>query len=324
MDEWTFFRCRRCAVFGALFFGVWLVAAMACGEGGRAGPTPVDAGAAESTLAEELTRPAPGTQGVWAARYYDGYLAETLRGDVAAARQAYEDVIAEAGAVAPWVAARAALRLAELEVLAGRRRKALELMARASVLGRDSLEIVERADRLQARLGSLRFVGSDVRGPPLGTALEGVSGDAVERFQRAEDLMAAYYRVRLEPRLEQLRAGVRVKESAMDAAVRAYRQVVAMDEPVAAVAAEFRIASLYHDLALALMFELPPELEPRAAAQVRRSLRASALGYLSRAQAAYLRSRAAGSEGGNAASERWLVAAELGLRSVDDLLGGRE
>jgi hypothetical protein len=217
------------------------------------------------------------------------------------------------------------LRLAEIEALAGQRRKAVELMARASVLGRDSLEIVERADRLQARLGSLRSVGSEVRGPRLGTVLESVSEQAVERFGRAEELMSAYYRVRLEPRLEQLRASVRVKENAMDAAVRGYRQVAALGEPVATVAAEFRIASLYHDLALSLMFDLPPELEPRVAARLKRSLRSNAIAQLGRAETAYRRCLEAGdAESMHPSSERWIAAAKLGLRSVQDLLGGPE
>src|SRR5690606_31189494 len=139
--------------------------------------------------------------------------------------------------------------------------------------------------RLHARLGSLRSDVSEVRGPPMGTPLEGVSAAAAERFGAAEALLRTYHRTRLEPRLEELRAGVRIKESAMDAAVRAYRLVVALDEAAASVAAELRTASLYHDLALSLMFDLPPELEPQAAARLRRSLRASALTYLSRAQA---------------------------------------
>lgn len=324
-------RCRRCAVF----FGrsilvpiptlcMALSMLVSCGQEQRQPPLPGDRGPRQSSLAQELTSPAPEARNLWASRYYDGYVAETLHGDMASARAAYEDVVAEAGSVAPQLAARAALRLAEIEALAGRRRKALELMARASALGRENLEIVEQADRLHARLGSLRAEASDVRGPPMRTALESVSGQAGERFARAEELFHDYYRVRIEPRLEQLRAGVRAKENATDEAVRAYRTVIALGEPRATVAAEFRIASLYHDLALSLMFDLPPELDPSVAARLKRSLKASAIGHLRRAMAAYRRSLEAEGESRDPSSERWTSAAKLGLRSVEDLLGGIE
>lgn len=278
-----------------------------------------------SHLADELALgPQPDRAGL-ASRYYDGYLAEILRGDYNRARAAYEQVIAEAGSEQPEMAARAALRLGQLQALAGRRREALELMARASVLGRDNLEIIEEADRLHARLASLRAGGQEVRGPPLDTTLDSVSADASKRFARAETLLAAYLRIRLKPRLEQLRTGVRKKEYATDAAVRAYRQVIDLQEDNAVVAAEFRIASLYHDLALSLMFDLPPELEPRAAAKLKRSLRSSALSYLNKARGAYERSLGVEkADAQTAVSERWTAAAALGLRSVEDMLGGSE
>src|SRR5690606_9142338 len=126
----------------AVYVGLIAALAAAC-QAPAAVPVAMDeAGPAAITLAEELGMAAPGARTLWTSRYYEGYVAETLRGDVLLARQAYEDVVAEAGSAAPRIAARAALRLAELEALAGRRRKALELMARASILGRDSLDIV--------------------------------------------------------------------------------------------------------------------------------------------------------------------------------------
>ncbi|MCG8417943.1 MAG: hypothetical protein MJE77_08380 [Proteobacteria bacterium] len=322
MPRCNFFRCRRCAVWGAIA----ALAALAAVIPACSSPEPdpslwPSAVSLQSQLAIDLTHAEPGEAARIADRYYAGYLLETLHGDVASARTAYEEVVAEGGPLSPEIAARAALRLAELEFLAGRRRRALELTARAWSLGRDHIEIVERADRLQTRLGSLRSDGSEVRGPPISTRLESVSAGAAEPFSRAEELLRAYHHIRLAPRLERLRAGVRAKENAMEAAVRAYRAVLSHREVAAIVAAEFRIGSLYHDLALSLMFDLPPELEPRAREQLRRSLRVSAMSYLRRARAAYQRSldRAVDPPVG----ERWTVAARVGLRSVSDLLGGR-
>jgi hypothetical protein len=261
----------------------------------------------------------------WPARYYDGYLSEILRGDVAAARVAYEEVMAGAGAGEPELAARAALRLAELEVLAGNRRGAVELVARAAVLGRAEAALVERADRMQTYLASLRSKGSEVRGPPAGTRLPDGSQAVAALFARAEELLAAYHAIGLRPRLEGLRAEIRSKEHAMDLAERAYHQVIESGPPQVVPAAEFRIASLQHDLGLSLMFDLPPELEPEEAAKLRRSLRGRAITYLRRASAGYRRSLdAASGLGDDAEVERWRVAAERGSRSVDDLLRGRE
>lgn len=256
-------------------------------------------------------------------RYYNGYLAETLHGKTDVARAAYRDVISTAGKTDPELAARAALRLASLESLAGHRRDAQELVARAAVLGRKVPAIVEQADRMQAHLASIRSRGSQVRGPPAGTDLIGASAQANALFAKAEKLLSAYHRMRLQPRLEALRASVAAKEHAMEQAVRAYGKVVALAEPSATAPAEFRIASLRHDLALSLMFDLPPELEPREAARIRRSLRASARSNLRRARSAYLRSLEAVAKADDAATARWRLAAENGLRSVEDLLGVR-
>ncbi len=314
------FRCRRRADSGAASVALAL-ALLSCASPATRTGTPADAGAASS--ADAGLAPDRDDSSRWDERYYQGYLAEILRGDIDSARAAFEEVIAGAGEGQPELAARAALRLADLETLADNRRKAIELVARAAVLGRADAAIVERADRMQTHLASLRSKGSEVRGPPAGTAPTGVSDAAAELFADAEGLLAAYHTLGLRPRLEDLRAGIRAKERAMDTANRAYRQVVALDEPRATVAAEFRTASLLHDLAMSLMFDLPPELEDREAAKLRRSLRGRAINYLRKARKAYQRSLDAGATIGDAASERWLVAASRGQRSVDDLLRGR-
>ncbi len=313
-------RCRRRAVW---LVAVLAIAGCAAGNGpaaGDAAPPPPD------VPADAGSGPAAAADGPWANRYYDAYLAETLRGDAASARAIYAQVISGAADAEPVTAARAALRLADLELVAGRRREALELVARASVLGGSDLDILERADRMQAQIASLRSRGGEVRGPPVGTAPAGASAASLREFTRAEQLFAAYHQRQLQPRLEVLRQGVRAKEHLMGQAERAYRAVVEQGEPGPTAAAEFRIGSLYHDLALALMFDLPPELEAREAGKLRRSLRGQALAHLRKARAAYERSIAAAGAAGaaGAALERWRVAAELGLRAVVDLLRGRE
>jgi hypothetical protein len=333
----TVFRCRRCA-------GLWLAVLVACGAEGSEMETRPSAAADEAsdrgrgtgsrTGSDRGTGTGTGSstggpEGTATAvdparRYYRGYLDEVLRGDFSAARAAYRAVV-EDGSAEPEVAARAALRLAEYEADAGRRHIALDLVARAAALGRDHRDLLHWAERLQRRLAAVRVHDIEVRGPPAGTPLEGVSAQAAELHARAEQLLAAYHARRLKPRLEDLGAGVRAKRSAMEAAVRAYRQVAALDEPAAAVAAELRIAGLYYDLSLSLTFDLPSELEQGTAAELRQSLRAQALADRNRARAAYLRALEAGRDGrAGPAGAIWLEAAELGLRSTEDLLRGRD
>lgn len=311
-------RCRRSAFFGALV-GCALVGSCGSDDSRRGDGEGTRTGRADAAVGD-AAQPQQVEIGRWRARFYQGYFAETLRGDLELAHSAYDDVIRGAGEAEPELAARAALRLAELEARVGNRREAVELVARASALGRDDPDVVARADRMQAHLASVRSKGSEVRGPPAGTALEGVGDEAAARFADAEQLLAAYHTVRLRPRLEDLRGGVRAKERAMDVAVRAYREVIELGDPVASAAAEFRTASLYHDLALSLMFDLPPELEEHAAARLRRELRGQAIAHLRKALNAYERSldEAADLPG----SDRWRVAAERGRASVEDLLRG--
>ncbi|HLU64884.1 MAG TPA: hypothetical protein VKZ63_01330 [Kofleriaceae bacterium] len=287
-------------------------------------PAAAGAAAAEDPAADADPAADPAADSGGTGAYYRAYLDEVLRGDFAAAREAYRRVVDHERA-SPELAARAALRLAEYEADRGRRHIALDLVARAAALGRGQRDLLVWAERLQRRLAAVRAQDIEVRGPPAGTALVGVSPAAAEQFARAEQLLSAYHGRRLRPRLEDLRAGIRAKRAALDAAVRAYRQVVSLGEPTAVVAAEFRIASLYYDLSLSLTFDLPPELEPSAATRLRQSLRAQALADRDRARAAYLRALEAGRDGrAGPGGAVWVEAAELGLRSVEDLLRGRD
>jgi hypothetical protein len=299
-----------------------MLALLGCREGGALPPSAdTDPEVEAPGLGPETVVPAPS----WSERFYAGYLAETLGSDFAGARASYEEVLAGAVETEPRTAARAALRLAELELLRGNRRRAQELVARAAVLGRDDIDILERADRAQAGLASLRTRGSEVRGPPADTVLDDATAATRAAFRAAEATLSAYHRRLLEPRLEGIRAGVRQKEHAMDQAVRAYRTVTESGEREAVVAAEFRIGSLHHDLALALMFDVPPELEEHEAAKLRRSLRGKATAHLRKARDAYERAlEAAGSAEIPASTERWQLAAEVGQRGTRDLIAGRE
>ena len=251
---------------------------------------------------------------------YWAHLSEDVYGDVESARRGYRRVIDSENA-RPVAVARAALRLAALEIASQRDDLAQELIARAVAAAGDDAELVELADRLRGRLGATRSFMSR-RGPPAGTALE-TSDEVAAAFAKAETQMQAYYRRPLSPRLEGLQRMLRGNQQALDAVVRSYRAVAAQD-PLAAVAAGYRIGALYHDSALA-MFEVPPELEPRVAARLRRSLRRRALNYLERARSAYEESLAAAKRAGeHPGGKRWQRASRKGLAAVADLLRHRE
>jgi len=259
--------------------------------------------------------PAPAAaEGYWAA-----FLDDVVTGDRAAARAGYEATLAQADAD-PALAARAALRLADLEGAAGNRRRALELVARAAALAPGDDAVQDSAVRLRARLVTAPSGAADVRGPPVGSSLPGVPARVAAAFAEAEAALADVHRRRLKPVLEALSTSVRAKERATEAAARAYR-AVAETRGLARVAAQYRIGSLYHDLAIELVFDLPPELEPGVALQLRRTLRASAVGYLRKAAAAYRICLAETAPQADAAP--WRVAAETDLRGAEELLGTR-
>jgi len=250
--------------------------------------------------------------------FWSAYLDAQVAGDVPRVRRGYEDVLARA-AEDPGAAARAAVQLAELETLEGNRRRALELLARAQSLAPDDDAVADAAGALSARLAATPAGQSDVRGPPPGTALAGVADATQTRWRAAEALLLKAHRIRMKPVLEALSGSVRHKENATEAAVRAYREIAAAGG-VATVAAEFRAGTLYHDLAVELVFDLPPELDPGVAARLRRTLRASAVAYLKRSIAAYERALAVPAAGADV--DPWRVAAEASVRAARELLAG--
>lgn len=264
-----------------------LVASVACSEPIELGTResqperPIDAGTAEI---DTQSRP---TLDSTQERFYRGYLAERLRGDRELAYAAYEEVLEE-GASEPMLAARAALSLAERAAQGQKRRAALDLAMRAAALGESSPDIVARAELLKGELSATRSADMDVRGPPIGVKLDGVSRNVARAFARAESLLVAYHRLQLSASLETLYASIQAKRSALEAAEKAYSEVTreASAETVAIMAAEFRIASLYHDMSQALGVELSNDFDPSVAAKLHASMRAQVREDRKRAQAA--------------------------------------
>lgn len=308
-DSQTWTWCRRCAAICLLL--------AACAEGGEQRSSTESSPPTPAKTEEIPIAPMSSVSNVQHT-YYQGYLADVLAGDAKTASAQYLRVLGRASE-APKLAAQAALRLAQRAEVAHRRRVALDFAVRASVLGGDVPIIKQRAQRLQKRLSTVRAQDIEVRGPRAGTLLQGASPPVAKKFAAAEALLASYHRRRLKPRLEQLGASMRSKRSAMEGAVRAYREVAESGESVAVVAAEFRIASAYYDYSLSLSFGLPPELEPEVAQSLRSTLRMEVRSDRAKARSAYQRSIAAGKKAGVEA-QGWSEAAELGLSSVEDLL----
>jgi hypothetical protein len=297
-----------------------LLVAGGCGDPQTSSETAAAVPRPLTTDGLDAPAPAPAPE---LARYYEAYLAETLRGDVENAREGYREVMDSADSQRVVLAARAALHLAELEAWRGNRREAIDLVARATALGEQDRDIVERADQLQDGIAALQGARSgDVRGPSLGKSLKGASEEARAKFAKAEKRAATYYKNDVKPRIEDPQAGARSRQRAVEVAERAYRAVTDLGEPTATVAAEFRIGSLYHDLAVALVSEQPPELlDRRAIGRLRRQQEIRAARYLRTARAAYRRSLVIEED---PASDRWRRESEKGLQSVEVLLRGTE
>lgn len=244
----------------------------------------------------------------------DAVLAE-LTGDEVAARAGFERVLAAPDSPSP-LAARAALHLAQLESKAGRTGHARDLSLRASALAPNDPVIVEGAAQIRASAVAESGAG-DLRGPRLGTPLTGVAPEVAAAFAIAEKALDKVHRLRPRPIIEALSTSIRAKEDATEAVVAQYR-AIAEDGGLALVAGHYRAGSLYHDLALGLLFELPPELDPNVAAGLRRTLRGRALIYLRKAAAEY---KLAIDAEPLPEAELWKIAAETDLRAAQDLLG---
>ncbi len=277
-----------------------LIALVACGDDQHRPATHLDVPAHGSSAANpatgietELDSEAP--------VFGDGVLAE-LTGDTAAARASYEHVLSSSD-VPPEISARAALHLAQLEARAGKSGRARDLIARATALAPADPSVSEGADRVRAEIVAGSSAG-DIQ-PKLGTPLSGVPAKVASEWSSVERTFARVHAIRPTQRL-----AVWEKEDATAAVVRRYG-AIADAGGVAEIAAEYRIGTLYHDLAVGLLVEpIGPDL--------RRTLRAGAYGYLKKAVAAYNASLAVGAA---PEAEQWRTAAEVALRAALDVLG---
>ena len=286
--------------FGAGAALVILVALCACGDDQQVPSTQLQVPARGSGAADPATGIKTELDGA-APAFGDGVLAE-LTGDQAAARASFEQVLG-ASDVPADVAARAALHLAQLEVRAGRSGRARDLIARATSLAPADATVSEGVDRVRAEIVSDASAG-DIR-VKVGTPLAGVKPKVAQAFAAAERALATVHAMRPRQRL-----AVWEKEDATAAVVRRYR-AIAEHGGVAQIAAEYRIGVLYHDLAIGLL------VEPTAA-DLRRTVRAGAFGFLKKAVSAY---KAALAEPATPEAELWRLAAQTDLRAAQDVLG---
>jgi hypothetical protein len=287
-----------------------------CHDDGHAkrssGTTP---GIAQPSVADPATGVTTELDGI-APEFGDAVIAE-LAGDEAGARTAFQKVLDAPDAPAP-IAARAALHLAQLDGRAGKSRHALDLTARAAALAPNDAAITEGVAQVQADVVAASG-GGDLRGPKAGTALPGVDPKLADAFARAERSLVRVHAIRPHQRLE-----IWAKEDATEELVAMYRAIrdkaaertgtgsgshttgtVAGTTALAQIAADYRIGSLYHDLALGLLFGGAAELRVRA------------LAYLKLAATAY-RASLAGPTLPDA--ELWRLAAETDLRNARDVL----
>ena len=303
-------RDRASRIVGAL---LGAVALLGCGDAAPPPPRPAEIAVSSRAAADPAQGVTTELDGA-APAFGDAVLAE-LTGDVARARTGFERVLA-AGDTPAALAARAALHLAQLESRTGKSRHALDLVARAAALAPSDVAIAEGVAELQA--GDVAAAGAgDLRGPRLGTPLPGVEPAVADAFAAAERALGRVHKLRPRPLIEALSTSIRAKEAATEDVVRTYR-AVAEHGGLAQIAASYRAGSLYHDLALGLLFELPPELDPAVAAGLRRTLRVRAVAYLKKAVAEYRASLAAPRRPDD---QLWRLAAETDLRGARDVLG---
>ena len=275
----------------------------ACHDDGHkarsSGTTP---GVTQPSVADPATGVTTELDGI-APEFGDAVIAE-LAGDAAGARIAFQKVLDAPDAPAP-IAARAALHLAQLDGRAGKSRHALNLSARAAALAPNDAAITEGVAQVQADVVAASG-GGDLRGPKAGTALPGVDPKLADAFARAERTLVRVHAIRPHQRLE-----IWAKEDATEELVAMYRAIrdKAAERTgtgaLAQIAADYRIGSLYHDLALGLLFGGAAELRGRA------------LAYLKLAATAY-RASLAGPTLPDA--ELWRLAAETDLRNARDVL----
>jgi len=210
----------------------------------------------------------------------------TVAGDIPAARRKLEAII-ERGTARRAVRARAALRLAELEEMSGARRSALVHLEQVKEIAGQGHPLSLEADDRRARILTATPL-ADVRGPVPGSVLpKHEPPQVVAKFRRAEQLLARYHRVVVAPKLESINEVLRTKRRALAVAATAYQKVAASANGPAKAAALYRMAAMYHHMAEALAFSLPPELLPARARQLRRQQKGESTAYLRKSLGLY-------------------------------------
>ncbi len=273
-----------------------LLILLACGRDGAQVPPPTAPPVPAPSVADPAAGMTTELDGI-APRFGDAVIAE-LAGDDAAARTAFQQVLDAPDVPAP-IAARAALHLAQLDARGGKSRPALELSARAAALAPNDAAITEGVAQVQADVVAASG-GGDLRGPKAGTALAGADPKLTDAFAAAERALVRVHAIRPRQRLE-----VWAKEDSTEEVAAMYRALRDRSPGTAQIAADYRIGSLYHDLALNLLFGGVAEL------------RARALAYLQTATVSY-RASLAGPQLPEA--ELWRLAAETDLRNARDVL----
>ncbi len=233
---------------------------------------------------------------------------DSVLGDLAAAQALYRQ-LTHVGRDDLRVKALAYLRLAELCRLRGDRRRAMKDLD--WLINRSEMhpDLARRAERLMVRLlhPQVGKMSALTRGPPVGfTALAAVPASVARRFQRAEQALVRYVRVRLSFRMHNLDAVRELKQLRLAVALKAYEALGRSSLPNVKAAALFRLGSLHQDYAEALVrVRVPEEFLPREAAKLRARLHVESVAHFRRALARYKQVR----QVSDVSAERWRRAA---------------
>jgi hypothetical protein len=274
-------RQRGQRVRAFLFLLLWLTA---CGDGKEPKGTPpsVALRPVGQVKADRLPPPDDEEQLVSAHHLI------TVTGDIELARSKLQGII-DRGTARRAARARAALRLAELKEMAGERRAALGHLEQAKEVAGPGHPLSLEADDRRARILTATPL-ADVRGPVPGSVVpKHEPPQVVAGFRRAEQLLTRYHRLVVAPQLESINEVLRTKRRALTVAATAYHKVASSANGPAKAAAFYRMAAMYHHMAEALAFAIPPELLPARAHQLRRQLKAESTAYLRKALGLYRR-----------------------------------
>ncbi len=181
------------------------------------------------------------------------------------------------------IRAKAELRYAEIALLTGERREALQHLERAKAIVGPGHALSIEADDRRARILTATPL-ADVRGPvPGSVVIKHEPPQVVMIFRRAERLLDVFHRIIVAPRLENINQVLKTKRRAFERAEKAYQQVVAEGGTIAKAASFVRMGGMCHHLAEALAFAVPEELLPSEARKLRRQLHFESTSYLRKA-----------------------------------------